>query len=100
MGTRKIDKFFREYGFRYIGKNETYRGHISHAKNNYYEDHRKILFERDNKTFIFVEPLSGSKLYYLKENEGDGLLCDGCCKVAGLNQEQFIENAKIYFGLT
>lgn len=99
MGTRKIDKFFREYGFRYIGEDETYRGHMAHARNDYYENHKKILFTRDNKTFIFVAPISGSKLYYLKENEDDSVLCDGCCKVAGMNQEQFIENVKRYFDL-
>lgn len=99
MATTKIDKFFCEYGFRYVGDDETYRGHISHAKNDYYESHRKVLFTRDNKTFIFVSPISGSKLFYLKENENDSILCNGCCKVAGFNQQQFIDNAKDYFQL-
>lgn len=99
MTTTKIDKFFREYGFRYVGENETYRGHISHAKNDYYENHRKVLFTRDNKTFIFVSPISGSKLFYLKENENDSILCNDCYKVAGFNQQQFIDNAKDYFQL-
>lgn len=93
MATTKIDKFFREYGFRYIGESDTYRGHINHAKNDYYENHRMVLFTRDNATFVFVSPISGSKLFYLKENENDDIL------VAGLTQQQFIDNVKEYFQL-
>lgn len=95
----KIQKFFKEYGFVEHGTDELHSGHLGHAKTDYYHSRQPITFLHDNSEYIFVNPISGTKIYSLDDAETGRTLCDGHIRVMGFSQQQFIDNVKQYFKL-
>lgn len=90
----KIIKFFEHNNFRYNNTTETKRYHIGHSKSDCLANIINVEIKGNN--YLFENPLSGTKTYYLTDLGGK-VLCDGRILTLGFTQEQFIENLREYF---
>lgn len=92
----KILKFFKDNNFMVKNTSETKRYHISHSKSDRIISLISVTI--DGNDYLFENPLSGSKTYYLTDDKGI-VLNNGSVTTLGFSQQQFIDNVKEYFNI-